>query len=125
MSKELRKEICTRSKLKNKYNGNPTEENKAIYKKQRNKCVSLRRKAIKVYFNNVTKTAVQTNTDFWKLVKPFLKNKGFFENVEIMLTEKDKIVTEEKKLVKIFNDHYINIVEHSCGTKPTNVAKEQ
>ena len=73
----------------------------------------------------MTKTAVQTNTDFWKLVKPFLTNKGFFENVEIMLTEKDKIVTEEKKLVKIFNDHYINIVEHSCGTKPTNVAKEQ
>ena len=42
-----------------------------------------------------------------------------------MLTEKDKIVTEEKALVRIFNDHYINIVERSCGTKSTNVAKEQ
>ena len=42
-----------------------------------------------------------------------------------MLTEKDKIVTEEKELVRIFNDHYINIVERSCGIKPTNVAKEQ
>ena len=38
-----------------------------------------------------------------------------------MLTEKDKIVTEEKELVRIFNDHYINIVERTCGTKPTNV----
>ena len=45
--------------------------------------------------------------------------------MEIMLTEKHKIVTEEKELVRIFNDHYINIVERSCGTKPTNVAKEQ
>ena len=27
--------------------------------------------------------------------------------------------------MRIFNDHYINIVELSCGTKPTNVAKEQ
>ena len=30
-----------------------------------------------------------------------------------MLTEKDKIVTEEKELAKIFNDHYINIVKRS------------
>ena len=42
-----------------------------------------------------------------------------------MLTEKDKIVTEEKDLVRIFNDHCINIVERTYGTKPTNVVKEQ
>ena len=42
-----------------------------------------------------------------------------------MLTEKDKIVTEEKELERIFNDHYINIVDRSYGTKPTNVEKEQ
>ena len=96
-----------------------------IYKRQKNKCVSLRRETIKVYFNNVTKTGVQTNTDFWKLIKPFLTNKEFLENAEIMLAEMDKIVTEEKELVRIFNDHYINIVERPCGTKPTNVAKEQ
>ena len=41
------------------------------------------------------------------------------------MTEKDKIVAEEKELVRIFNDYYINIVERSCGTKPTNVANEQ
>ena len=62
--------------------------------------------------------------DFRKLIKPFLTNKGLLENAEIILTEKDKIVTEEKELVRIFNDHYINIVEGSYGTKPTNVAKE-
>ena len=99
LTKELRKEIYTRSKLKNKYRSNLIEENKAIYKKQRNKYVaSLRRKAIKVYFNNVTKTGVQTNKDFWELVKPFLTNKGSLENAEIMLTDKDKIVDEEKEL---------------------------
>ena len=93
MTKQLRKEIYTRSKLKHKYNSNPTEENKAIYCKQRNKYVSLPRKKIKVYFNNVTKKGVQTNTDFWKLINPFLTNKGF---LEIMLNKKDKKVTEEK-----------------------------
>ena len=69
----------------------------------------------------MTKTGVQTNTDVWKLIKPFLTNKGFLENAEIMLTEKEK----KKELVRIFNNHYINIVERSCGTNPTNIAKEQ
>ena len=44
-----------------------------------------------------------------------------------MWAEKDKIVTAdaEKELLRIFNDHYANIVEPSCGTKPSNLAKEQ
>ena len=42
-----------------------------------------------------------------------------------MFTEKDKTVIEEKELVRIFNDRYINVVERSCGSKPTNVSKEQ
>ena len=73
----------------------------------------------------MTKTGAHSNKDFWKLIKPFLPNNGFLENVEILLTEKDKIVTEEKELKRIFNDHYINILQHSCRTKPTNIAKEQ
>ena len=34
MTKELSKEVYTRSKFKNKYNRNPTEEKKALCKKQ-------------------------------------------------------------------------------------------
>ena len=83
-----------------------------------------RREAIKVYFINVTKTDFQTNKDFWILIKLFLTERGFLENTEVKLAEEDKIVTEEKGLVRIFNGHYINIVEHPCGTKPTNFTKE-
>ena len=78
-----------------------------------------------MYFNIVKKNGVQTNKDFWKLIEPFLTNKRFLENVEIMLAEKDKIVTEEIELVRIFKEHYINTVDHSCRTKPTKVAKEK
>ena len=35
-----------RNKLKNKCNKNSTEENNALYKKQRTKCVALRQKPI-------------------------------------------------------------------------------
>ena len=71
------------------------------------------------------KTGVQTYKDFWKLIKPFLTNKGFLENAEIMLAEKDNLVTEEKELVRIFNDRYINFVERSSGTKLTMLQKNR
>ena len=41
------------------------------------------------------------------------------------MAEKNEIVTEEKELARLFNDHHTNIVERSCKTKPTNVVKEQ
>ena len=41
MTKALSKEIMHRSKLKNNFNKNPNEENKMLYKKQRNFCVAL------------------------------------------------------------------------------------
>ena len=38
-----------------------------------------------------------------------------------MLRDEEKMITDEKKLVQLFNDHYINIVERSCGFKPEKV----
>ena len=35
-----------------------------------------------------------------------------------MLRDGEKMITDEKKLVQLFNDHYINNVERSCGFKP-------
>ena len=52
----------------------------------------------------MTKIDVQSNRDFWKLIKPSLTYKGLLKNSKIMLAEKDKIVTEEKELARIFND---------------------
>ena len=40
---------------------------------------------------------------------------GFLNSSEIML---------RKEIVQVLNDHYINIVERSCGEKPTSVAKQ-
>ena len=60
---------------------------------------------IKVDSNNAMKTGIQTSIDFLKSIKPFLTNKRFLKNMEITLAEKDKLVTEEKKFVRIFIDH--------------------
>ena len=47
MNREFQKEIYVRSRLRNKYWVEPSAENKAAYKKQRNKCVKIRRKVLR------------------------------------------------------------------------------
>ena len=122
MTHELKKGIYTRTRLKKKFKKNPTKENENNFKRQRNKCVSLRRKAIKQHFKKVTENGLVSNRAFWNLVKPFLSNNGGLASNDISLIKNNGIVTDDQKLTEIFNDHYINIVEKSSGTKPCNIA---
>ena len=115
MTRNLRKEIYTRSRFRNKFCKNPTKENEKLYKKQRNKCVALRRKCIKEYFHNISNKNTVTNKNFWNFIRPFLVNKGLLNSSEIMLRKEKKIITDTKEIVQLLNDHYINIVERSCG----------
>ena len=88
------------------------------YKKQRNLCVSLRKKYMKNYLKKLREKGSTTNKSFWKFMKPFLTNKGFIGNNDITLIQKNKIISDEKQLTKLSNSYYINIVEKSSGTKP-------
>ena len=80
-----------------KDNGNPSEENERKYKTQRNLFVSLRRKAIKQYFSNITSKGIVTNKEFRKTIKPFLTNNCCLENSDIILINDDEMVTDDKK----------------------------
>ena len=113
MTGNLRKEIYTRSR--NKFCKKPTKENEKLYKKQRNKCVALRRKCIKEYFHNITGNNIVTNKFFWNFIRPFFISKVSLNSCEIMPRKEKKIITDTKEIVQILNDHYINIVERSCG----------
>ena len=57
------------------------------------------------------------------MFEPFRINKGALNTSKIMLKKGNKFITDTKKVVQVLNDHYINIVEISCGGKPTSVAK--
>ena len=116
--KEMRKAIYAQSRFRNKFYKNPSEKNERKYKRQRNLCVSLRRKAIKQYFFNITSKGIVTNKEFWKTIKPFLTNKGCLENSDIMLINDDEMVTDDETLAKTFNEHYVNTAERSSGLKP-------
>ena len=58
--------------------------------------------------------------EFWKIIKPFLTNKGFLSGNEITIIENDEVITEEKILAEKFNNHYTNTVERSCESDLEN-----
>ena len=79
---------------------------------------------VKEYFHNISKNNIVTNENFWNFWRPFLVNKGSLNSCEIMLRKEKKIITDTKEIVQVLNDHYSNIVERSCGEKPTSIAKQ-
>ena len=78
ITKSLRKEHMKRTKLRNKYLKNRTDASASAYKKQRNKCVSLLKKAKKSYFGNLKSSDICDNKKFWKSVKPLFNEKQEF-----------------------------------------------
>ena len=79
---------------------------------------------MKSYFYKISNGNIVTNRNFWKIIKPFLSNKGHLENLDTMLNHNHKIIFIDHELVKVFSEHYIKIIEKLGGEKPTNITKE-
>ena len=93
------------------------------YKEQINFCVSLRKKMYEEQPYKLTQRGLTTNKSFWKSTKPFLTNKGFIGNNEITLIHKNKIISNEKQLAKLFNRYYINSAERAVALDQNSLAK--
>ena len=111
--KSLRKAWYNRSRLRNKFNKNKTDGNWENFKKQRNRCTTLKRRALNRYF----KKKSDSPKSFWKIFGPYLSNRGHNIDEDIMLLENGEIENDRKKVGNIFNNHYINIIENSTGKK--------
>ena len=108
MSKQLRKAIMTRTRLLNKYRKYNSAENLFAYKRQRNLCVKLLKKSKKDFYNNLNVKRITDNRKFWQTIKPHFTDKTLRDE-RITLVEGDKIITEEKHVVKKFKDHFEKI----------------
>ena len=75
ITKDLVKAIMKRSRLGNNFLKNRTEQNKNLYTKQRNYCVSLLKKSKKKYFANLNKKDILNNKIFWKTIKSSFSDK--------------------------------------------------
>ena len=75
MNKNFSKAIMLKTKLRNIFLKNRTEENKDRYTKKRNLCVTLLRKNKGEYFENLNKKNFCNNKKIWRVVKSLLSNK--------------------------------------------------
>ena len=124
MNRGFQKAINARTRLKNKYWRDPSRENELAYRKQRNLCVSRRRKSVTDYLNKFSAKGLETIESFWKFIKPFLNNKDTLTNCDITIVDGKKINSADFELAKTFNNHYINTVEINSGFKPLKIANQ-
>jgi hypothetical protein len=75
MSGIYRKAIFKKSQLKNRYNSCRNSVNWELYRKQRNLCTALRRKAVNHYFKERCSGGAK-NKDLYTTLKPFLSKKN-------------------------------------------------
>ena len=109
-----------RSRLRNIYLKNRSDNNKREYNKQRNYCVSLLRKTKTNYYANLNEKDLTDNKQFWRTVKPLLSDK-IKSSEKITLVEQrenldtdgnidDEIVNDDVKIAEIFNRFFSNAV---------------
>ena len=124
VTKSLRKAIMKRSKLRNKYLRERTNEAKSLYNKQRNLCMSILRKNKRDYFGNLNNKIVTDNRKFWKTISP-LFSEGTFRRECIILKESNKTITNNAELAETFNTFFCKMepnlsIDSNLGDNITN-----
>ena len=110
MTNDLRKAIMNRSRLLNKFRNENTEQNKWAYKKQRNLCVKLLKRAKKTFYNSLDVKKVCDNKTFWKTIKPNFTEKTI-KDQKLTLVEKETVISEDSELAEVFNNYFGNVVK--------------
>ena len=113
ITKEIRKAIMHRSKLKNNYNINKTNAAHMEYKKQRNLCTKLVRKSKKLYYSKLKPNDISDNKKFWKMVKPLFSDKHVAAQ-NINLVDNGEIIDEDFKVAEKFSNFFSTVVKDLC-----------
>ena len=111
MTKQLKKAIMKRSKLRNDFLKDRDDAFQSAYRKQCNLCVTLLRKAKKHYFSKLERKLIPDNKNFWKSVRPLFSDKITVKEI-INLTENEDILSSDKDMADMFNDYFSNVVQN-------------
>ena len=111
VTKQLRKAIMKRSKLRNHILKDRNDASQSAYRKQRNLCVTLLRKAKKHHFLNLEPKLITDNKKFWNSVKPLFSDKITVKEI-INLTENGEILSLDTDIADTFNDYFSSVVQN-------------
>ena len=111
MNKLLSRAHMKRTRLRNCYSKNRSEQNRLSYVKQCNYCVSLLRKTKKDYYANLNVKDIVNNKQFWRAVKPLFSDKTK-SNEKITLVEDETVTTQDEQNSEILNIFFSNAVKN-------------
>ena len=109
LNKEILKAIMNRTRLRRKFLRSRSTEDRSAYNQQRNFCLSLVRKAIKDYYNNLDHKKLTDNKSFWRTVKSLFSDKNLSFS-KITLIENELLLTDDEKISSTLNDFFSNVV---------------
>ena len=107
MNKEYKRAIMVRSKLRNKYNKEPSTQSLVAYSKLRNVCTNLLKNIKFKFYNNLNPASISNNKTFWKNVKPFFSDKKT-SNININLVENNDVISDDDKIADCFKHFFEN-----------------
>ena len=110
MNRTLCKAFMLRTRLKNRCDKNRMADNWDAFRRQRNFCVKLSRKAKRDFYNQLDISEVTDNKKSWKTVKPFISDKSCSKS-RITLIEEGKIVSNESEVAETFNNFFVTITD--------------
>ena len=110
ITKALRKAMMKSSTLQKQFWKNKTDENKRLYKKQRNFTSRLCKREKQKFIQNIDLKDPKQNKKFWEIVKPFFSDKGNgAEN--ITLVDGENIITDDQEIANTFNKFFDEAVD--------------
>ena len=123
ITKQLRKAMMKTARLQKKFWGNKTEENKKVYKKQKNFTNKLNKREKRKFVQNLDFSDPKQNKKFWETVKPFFSDKGNGQE-NITLIEEEKIISDSQEIASVFNKFFDEAVEKLGNFDNSDVVTE-
>ena len=114
ITKRLSKAIMKRSRLRSDVLKNRTGENKTLYTKEWNYCVSLLKKFKKKYVADLNEKDILDNKLFWKTIKPALSDKVMTRDLS---KKSESVKTELETVLNKFFSNNVNNLEISKYSK--------
>ena len=114
MTKEVRKVIMIRSKLRNKFLKDENEQSRNDYWKQSNLSVVLASRAKQQYLSSLDLSLIADHKKICKTVKPLFLDKISHKDI-FSLTEDGKTITVDLPIAEIFNNYFSNIIRSLCN----------
>ena len=109
MSKEFRKEIMKRTRLKNIAVKTGRTEDWKNYKIQWNVCSALNKKTQREFYSNLNVSLIDSNKIFRNTFKPLLSERNEFGGGKIILVENNEIISDDTLIANTFNNYFANI----------------